>query len=105
MDRIWTIIPSANLAREALVKKALNIFAIVIAALGLGIALTIALNAPPPEEHLEGYIFISNAVERSSAMLRAWMIALGSIAGALFFAALGAIVDRLEAIRDALKRA
>jgi len=85
------------------VKKALNIFALVVAVLGLSIAVTIVFNAPPAEERLEGYIFISNAVERSSAMLKAWAIGFGSVAGALFFAALGAIVDRLEAIRDALK--
>jgi len=84
-------------------KKVLNVFAIVVAALGLAIAIAIAFNAPPAEERLEGYIFISNAAERSSAMLKAWGIAFGSAAGALFFAALSAIVDRLEAIRDALK--
>jgi len=85
------------------VKKALNIFAIVLAVLGLGVAFTIAFNAPPAEERLEGYIFISNAVERSSAMLKAWTVGLSSFAVALFFGALGAIVDRLEAIHDALK--
>lgn len=84
-------------------KKALYLFGIVAAVLGLAVALTIAFNAPPAEERLEGYIFISNAVERSSAMLKAWSFALGGVAGGLFFAALGAIVDRLEAIRDALK--
>jgi len=85
------------------VKKALNIFALVVAILGVAIALTIVLNAPPAEERLEGYIFISNAVERSSAMLKACAIAFGSIAGAFFFAALGTIVGRLEEIRDTLK--
>lgn len=84
-------------------KKLLYLFAIVVTVLGLAIAITIALDAPPAEERLEGFIFISNAVERSAAMLKAWSIALGGVAGGLFFAALGAIVDRLEAIRDALK--
>ncbi len=86
-------------------KKALNIFAIVVAALGIAIAITIAIKAPPAEEHLEGYVFISNAVERSSAMLQAWRTGLGGIAAGLLFASLGAILDRLEAIRDALTKA
>lgn len=84
-------------------KKALNIFAIVVAVLGLAVAVTLVLNAPPSEERLEGYIFISNAVERSSIMLKAWITAFGSIAGSLFFAALGAILGRLEAIHETLK--
>lgn len=88
---------------EAVVKKVLFLFALVVGVLGLAIALAIVFNAPPAEERLEGYVFISNAVERSSAMLRAWWTGLGGIAGALFFAALGTILDRLEAIRDALK--
>lgn len=84
-------------------KKALNIFAVVVAALGVAIALTIVFKAPPAEERLEGYIFISNAAEHSGAMLKAWAIGLGGIAAGLLFGALGAIVDRLEAIHDALK--
>lgn len=85
-------------------KKALNVFAMVIAILGLAVAVSIVLNAPPAEERLEGAVFISNAVERSSALLKAWTIALGGIGAGFFFAALGAIVDRLEAIRDALRK-
>ncbi len=84
-------------------KKAIYLFAIVVAVLGIAVALAIALNAPPAEERLEGYIFISNATERSSAMLKAWTIGLGSVAGGLFFGALGAILDRLEGIQGALK--
>lgn len=84
-------------------KKALYLFGIVVAVLGLAVAITIAYGAPPAEERLEGFIFISNAVERSAAMLKAWSTALGGIAGGLFFGALGAIVDRLEAIHEALK--
>ncbi len=86
-------------------KKALYLFAIVVGVLGLGIALTIAFNAPPAEERIEGYVFISNAAERSSAMLKAWQVAFGAAASSLFFGALGAILDRLEAIRDGLKKA
>ena len=85
-------------------KKVLNIFSVVVAAIGLAVALAIIFNAPPAEERLEGYIFISNAAERSAAMLKAWGIIFGSTAAGLFFAALGAILDRLEAIRDALKK-
>ncbi len=84
-------------------KKALYLFGIIVVVLGLAVAITHAYNAPPAEERLEGFIFISNAVERSAAMLKAWYFALGGIAGGLFFGALGAIVDRLEAIHEALK--
>jgi hypothetical protein len=85
------------------VKKLLNIFALVVAILGVAVAISIVLNAPPAEERVEGAVFISNAVERSAAMLKAWSIGLGGVAAGLFFAALGAIVDRLEAIHAALK--
>jgi len=85
------------------VKKALNVFSIVVAALSLAVALFIAFSAPPAEERLEGVIFLVNTTERSSILLRAWVIGLSGIVGAFFFAALAAIVDRLEAIRDCLK--
>ncbi|MDP2876968.1 MAG: hypothetical protein Q8O00_12350 [Holophaga sp.] len=84
-------------------KKALYVFSIAVAFIGLTAALLIAFNAPPAEERLEGYIFLVNTSERSSMMLKAWVIGLGGIAGGFFFAALAAIVDRLEAIHDCLK--
>lgn len=86
-------------------KKALYLFAIVVATLGLAIAITLVVKAPPAEEHLGGYVYVSNAVERNEALLKAWAIAFGSVASALLFGALGAILDRLEAIRDGLTKA
>lgn len=94
------VLPPA--VRRLPMKRALNLFALVVATLGLAIAVTIVLKAPPAEEQLEGYVFVSNAMERNAALLKAWMVAGGATALGLFFGALAAILDRLDGIRQAL---
>lgn len=80
-------------------KKALYLFALVVGLLGVFIAVSIALKAPPAEEHLEGLLYVWNGAERREAFLQAWKIGFAAVGAGLFFGALGAIIDRLERLK------
>lgn len=77
-------------------KKALYLFALVVSVIGVAIAISIAMKAPPAEEHLEGMLYVWNGAERREIFLKAWGLAFAAVGTGLFFGALGAIIDRLE---------
>ncbi len=79
-------------------KRVLFVFAFIVAALGLVLAVTYAWNAPPMEEPLGGMVYSWNGPERREAFIKAWACGGGGLALGLIFAALGAILERLEAL-------
>lgn len=84
-------------------KKVLYLFALVVAVLTVAIAITVAVNAPPVETHVEGMLYVWNGAERREEFLKAWKIVFGGLGAALFFGGMAAIVDRLERIEAKLK--
>lgn len=80
-------------------KKALYLFALVVGVLGVTIAISIALKAPPAQEHLEGMLYVWNGPERSETFLKAWKVGFAGVGAGLFFGALGSIIDRLERLK------
>lgn len=80
-------------------KKALYLFALVVGVMGIAIAVSIALKAPPAEEHIEGLFYVWNGVERREIFLQAWKVGFLGVGAGLFFGALGTIIDRLERLK------
>lgn len=80
-------------------KRALYLFALTVGVIGLAIAVVLAWNAPPLEEHLGGMVYEWHGAERREIFLKAWAVAFGAVGSALLFGALGVILDRLEALR------
>lgn len=79
-------------------KRVLYVFALIVAALGLVLAVTYAWNAPPLEEPLGGMVYSWNGPERREAFIRAWACAGVGLTLGLLFAGLGCILEKLEAL-------
>lgn len=85
-----------------MLKKLLYLFAVVVVVLGIGVALVIALKAPPEQEHIEGMLYLWNGAERREAFLLAWKVVGGACGIGLLFAAFGGVLDRLDRIHAVL---
>ena len=83
-------------------KKALYLFALIVGVIALAIAVVIAVKAPPTEEFVGGMVYVWNGAERRAEFIKAWEIAFGGVGAALFFGALGAILDGIDKLRATL---